>query len=433
MLNVHDNELLTQVSNGTPMGDFLRHFWVPFMLSEEVSQPDGPPVRVRLMGEDLVAFRDTSGAVGLVGAACPHRRASLFWGRNEEDGLRCVYHGWKYDREGQCVDMPSEPEESNFKTKIKISAYPTEDRGGIIWAYMGAPGERPELPAFDWLDVPADQRHATKRLEETNWVQGLEGGLDSAHGNFLHANLDAYWRTPEWLERAQNSTDMRMRNHAFDRSPRFFSQDTDYGLRIGARRNTEDNKHYWRFTHWLMPFYNLFAGGKERPGANARGLVWCPIDEGKTWVFSVTWNTERPLTEKEVEDAVGFSGDVVPGTFLPAANMANDFLIDRELQKTKTFTGLGSIQVQDLAVQESMGRIVDRTAEHLGISDSAIIKVRRRLIKGAIDAREGVRPAAAYDGLAYRVASMETVSPADEPLDEQSAEALCRLPIASSS
>jgi phenylpropionate dioxygenase-like ring-hydroxylating dioxygenase large terminal subunit len=384
-----------------------------------------------LFGEDLIAFRDTSGNVGLVAAACPHRRASLFWGRNEEEGLRCVYHGWKFDRSGQCVDMPSEPDLSNFKAKVSITAYPTTEHGGVIWAYLGSPERRPELPQFDWLTLPESHRHVTKRLEMTNWVQGLEGGLDSAHSNFLHANLDAYRRTPEWLEQAKTDGDVRLRYHATDSAPRFFAQDTDYGLRIGARRQADPDSHYWRFTHWLMPYYNLFSNGRERPGSNARGIMWVPIDEERTWVFSVTWNDERELTAQDVAGARAFSGEVVPGTYLPAANLSNDYLIDREMQQTTNFTGLVGVQVEDMAVQESMGAIVDRTLEHLGSSDTAIIKVRRRLIQGAIDATSGYAPAAAHDGSVYRVWSTEGVFPADGVMDEEAVAALCRLPATS--
>src|SRR5712692_2506385 len=169
MLTREENELVTRVGPGTPMGQALRCYWLPALLAEEISAPDCPPVRVRLLGEDLVAFRDTEGPGGLLGAHCPHRGASLFFGRNEECGLRCVYHGWKYDVAGRCVDMPSEPEESTFKDRVQITAYPCAERGGVIWTYMGPPDRQPALPELEWALLPERQRYVSKRLQECNW------------------------------------------------------------------------------------------------------------------------------------------------------------------------------------------------------------------------------------------------------------------------
>jgi phthalate 4,5-dioxygenase len=427
MLSADDNGTLTQTARGTLMGDHLRRFWTPFLLASELPTPNCPPVRVRLMSENLVAFRATDGTVGLVQAACPHRRASLFWGRNEENGIRCVYHGWKFDTNGQCVDMPSEPDASNFKNKIAITAYPTADRGGVIWAYLGPSELAPELPTYDWLDLPETHRYSTKRIENVNWAQALEGGIDSAHSNFLHARVDAFRRDPAWVERAKNAPDLRSRYHALDRSPRFFATYTDYGMRIGARREAGNDGYYWRFTHWLTPYYNLFAAAGDEPGANGRGFAWVPIDDHHSWTITFAWNTHHPLSEEDIAAADAFAGPAIGDTFFPERNATNDYLIDRDDQANVTFTGIAGIQAQDMAVQESMGAIVDRTQEHLGTSDSAIIMMRRQLLAHARATAEGSDPYAAYHGAAYRTRTAEVVVAKDASLDEARQRELCAL------
>ena len=425
MLSVQDNASLTATSRGTQMGEFLRRFWIPFLLSSELPKPDCPPIRVRLMGEKLIAFRDTVGRVGLLAERCPHRRASLFFGRNEESGLRCVYHGWKFDVDGHCLDMPSEPIESNFKGKVQQLAYPTTEAGGLVWAYLGSAGQAPEIPGFPWVDLPLSHVHVTKRLERTNWVQGLEGGIDSAHSNFLHSTVDSFRRTPAWVAKAQAATELRARYHALDRSPMFITEDTDYGVRVGARRDIGEGKYYWRFTHWLMPYYNLFSQGSTKPGQNSRGIIWVPIDDDSCWTIVVTWNEKRPLGGEDIEGAEDFAGPALPDSFLPVRNLDNDYLIDRNLQETSTFTGIAGIQAQDMAVQESMGSVVDRSEEHLGTSDTAIIAMRRRLLGQMFLLEQGVEPIAASDGSVYRVRFAEALVDHQSDLDATAREALC--------
>ena len=430
MLSAQDNALLTATSRGTPMGELLRRFWTPFLLSDELPKPDCPPIRTRLMGEALVAFRDTSGRVGLLAERCPHRRASLFFGRNEEHGLRCAYHGWKFDADGQCVDMPSESPTSNYRHKIRQTAYPTVEAGGVVWAHLGPPEQPPAMPEFPWLRLPLSHVHITKRLERTNWVQALEGGIDSAHSNFLHATVDAFRRTPAWLERAEAATDLRARYHALDRSPVFLPEETAYGLRVGARRDIGEGLHYWRFTHWMMPFYNLFKQGSLKPGANSQGIAWTPIDDHHCWTLVATWNEERPLSGEDIEAAEEFAGPAIPGTFLPARNIENDYLIDRELQAAGTFTGIAGVQAQDMAVQESMGPIVARYEEHLGTSDAAIITMRRSLLRHARALADGgPAPPASRDGSVYRVRFGETLVQDGEPLDAAARERLCAMAV----
>ncbi len=422
MLNAADNATLTQVGRGTPMGAYLRRFWMPFLLEEELPAPDCPPIRVELLNERLVAFRDTSGRVGLVQQTCPHRRASLFWGRNEEEGLRCVYHGWKYDVDGNCVDMPSEPEASNFKTKIKIVAYPCQEAGGVVWTYMGPPELMPGLPDLGWMNVPPEHRHITKRIERANWVQGLEGGIDSAHSNYLHSTLDRHRQTPEWIERMANSPRMRDRYHAFDSSPRFFVHDTDYGLLIGAQRDAEPDTFYWRVTHWAAPFYNLIGqepAGSAGPVTKAGSLTWVPINDATTFVFKADWRDDRPLSEQERASYEHFSGPTIPGSFFPAGNAGNDYLIDRERQATDTYTGIDALQWQDLAVQESMGVVTDRSEEHLGATDTAIIRVRRLLLRGVRDLMEGTEPYPAAHPDVYRVRAAEALLPREQGFEPE--------------
>src|SRR5215208_2336172 len=216
MLSRHDNELITRIGPGTPMGELMRRYWLPAMLSEELPEPDCPPVRLKLLGEELVAFRTTSGRPAVLDTWCPHRNANLFWGRNEEDGLRCVYHGWKFDADGACVDMPNEPPRSRFAEKIKQPAYQAVDKGGFIWVYMGAQDPPPALPNFEWMHVPESQRHVHKRFQDCNWLQNLEGEVDSSHAPFLHGSVGPGGLLPY--------------NSNADRQPVFQVLETDFGV-----------------------------------------------------------------------------------------------------------------------------------------------------------------------------------------------------------
>src|SRR4051794_3272798 len=228
MLSHEDNKLVSQVGPGTPMGRHFRLFWLPALMPDKLSEPDGPPVRLRILGEDLVAFRDSTGKVGFVQKHCPHRGAALFFGRNEEEGLRCMYHGWKFDATGACVDMPNEPEESTFRFKIHQTAYPCKERGGIVWAYLGPPEKRPPLPGLEWLRAPAGYAHASKTWEECNWLQALEGGVDSSHSSFLHHDRSRL--------RPQATLAYRGRAGA----PRLEVLTTDYGFTYASIRHLRE-------------------------------------------------------------------------------------------------------------------------------------------------------------------------------------------------
>ncbi len=418
MLSREENELLTRTGPDTPMGQLLRRFWVPVLLAEELPEPDCPPVRLRILGEDLVAFKDTMGRIGVLDAYCPHRRAHLFWGRNEECGLRCVYHGWKFDVEGNCVDMPNEPPESRFKEKVKQTAYPAREWGGVIWAYMG-PRELmpPEPPQLEWARVPASHRLLTKRLQQSNWAQAVEGGIDSSHVSFLHRTLAP--ARPDG--RALTRSDLMVR----DTAPRFTVKQTDYGLLIGARRDAGDDAYYWRITQFLLPWYTMIPGALE-PGQPLSGHAWVPIDDEHVWTFTITWHPDRPLTEAELaEMRAGYGIHCeVDEQYVPIRNARNNYLVDRQAQKTQSYTGIKGISEQDMAVQESMGPIVDRTREHLGTADTAIIAYRRLLLRLAKNLQQGQEPAAAHRPDAYRVRSASVILRREVPFDEGARERL---------
>lgn len=427
MLTAQDNELITHTNSGTPMGELFRRFWVPVMLAKEIPGADCPPVRVNVLGEALVAFRDTDGRIGLLDRACAHRRADLFFGRNEECGLRCVYHGWKYDVEGNCVDMPSEPPESSFKDEIKLSAYPCVERGGLIWAYMGPKDLKPELPNLEWARVPDDQRYVQKTIMDCNYLQTLEGDIDTVHSAFLHRwfNRSNQRRGPQGVQGASLQR-ANLRSKRGGEWAKFTVKDTDYGVMIGAYRDAEDedDSYIWHISHWLMPSYALVAGGQ--PGQSLRCNVRIPIDDTHFMFFRVQWHPDRPFTAEELawlKKGTTF-GENIPGTFLPKRNLENDFLIDRELQKTLNYTGIRSVPEQDQAVTISMGPIVDRSKENLGTSDTAIVAMRHKLLRSVRDLLEGTEPYPAYHGDVYRVRQCDVLLKRNVPFDEGAKEVM---------
>src|SRR5438477_2012503 len=402
MLTREDNEFLCRVGPGTPVGELLRRFWMPALLSEELPEPDCRPVRVRILSEDLIAFRDTDGKVGLLANNCPHRGASLFFGRNEEAGLRCVYHGWKFAVDGTCVDMPNEPAESDFRTKVRAVAYPCQERGGMLWAYLGPEADQPRLPELEWTHVPESHRYVTKRIQACNYLQNVEGEVDSSHVSFLHSKgvspasagiTDFRSTLPDYMAR--------------DRAPRFFVLPTEYGLAIGARRDAEIDSYYWRITQFLMPSYTMIPVPVGQPVSFTAAT---PIDDRSMMGFTVTWHPDRPLSLEEraqIESWLGVHTEVDPNTFSPLRNCENDYMIDRELQRSgRSYTGIRGIREEDLAVQESMGGVCDRTIEHLGSSDLAVIAMRRRLLDAvrALEER-GEVPYEARTAESYRVRS----------------------------
>lgn len=366
MLTEEENELITRTGPGTPMGELFRRFWLPVALSSELPEQDCAPVRLRILSEDLIAFRDTAGRVGLLDRHCPHRGASLFFGRNEENGLRCVYHGWKFDVDGRYVDMPNEPgpfagDEAGadaegpatplgaaprrFKNKIQQTAYPVREAGGIVWAYMGPRERIPELPQLGWTLVPDSHRYVHKRFQRCNYLQNVEGEVDSSHVSFLHREFH-----PEKFVGSVSGQTLLSR--ASDSAPVFMVEDTDYGLAIGARRNWDEQQYYWRVTQFLRPSYTMIP---SEPGAPISFTGAVPVDDTNMVGFTVTWSPDQPLAEehiRRIESWRGIYAEVDPLTFETTANRDNDYCVDRERQRNDNFTGMRGIRDEDVAVQE---------------------------------------------------------------------------------
>ena len=414
MLNSANNEILTRVGPGTAMGGLFRQFWQPALLCEELPAPDCAPVRVRLMGENFVAFRDSSGKVGLLDAHCPHRLAELFFGRNEEGGLRCVYHGWKFSVTGELLDMPSEPAGSPMRCNpnIRAKAYSVHEAGGIVWAYLGPQECVPPLPQMEFMSLPAQNFYTSKCLMKCNYQQALEGSIDTAHLTFLHRSIAPMEKDVFNVGHLQEYGDA-------DGAPRFFCEDTDYGMRISARRDGGEDTFYWRITQWLMPTAVLVPTAE---GLVCRANLFIPIDDENCWWYRIRYHAGRPLSDDELAEYKGGGLDYakrVPGTYIPEGNRANDYLMDRTLQKSGSFTGILSAQLQDLAVQESQGAIADRTKEHLGSSDTAIVKCRRRLIESAKRfATEGTIPAAVARADLYKRRAVAILLPKEMTADQ---------------
>lgn len=421
MLSREDNELLTRTGPGTPMGELLRRYWMPVVQSREL--PAGGRVkRVQILGERLIAHRAPSGAAGLVAEFCPHRSASLYFGRNEDGGMRCPYHGWKFAQDGRCVDMPSEPSESNFASKVRTTAYPCTERGGIVFAYMG-PGAPPPFPDFEFTHYPDSHVFISKRVQDCNWFQAMEGGIDSSHISFLHSPLR---HTDDSITKDMDrvSFGVGAAVSTGDRAPRFDCVDTDYGVLIGARRNEPDGRWHWRVTQYCLPFWTMPPAGVGEKVIQSH--IWVPMDDTHVVNWMVTWHTERPLTPEEIQLHIEGKGahvcDYAPATPDPygdvrtAANRDNDYLMDWEVHRTKMYCGIPGFGVQDQAVQESQGPVVDRTIERLGTSDSAIIQVRKRLMTAARALSEHGTPAPGVDRPAsFCVRSASAVLPAGAP------------------
>lgn len=414
MLRADANETLSRVGRGTPMGELFRRFWLPAVLTSEVEQPDCPPVRLRILGEDLVAFRDTRGRLGVVQAHCPHRLAPLFFGRNEDCGLRCAYHGWKFDVDGTCLETPNVPPGApDIRGNVGLTAYPVHENAGVAWVYMGPEKLRPSFPALEYANVPADHAFAARWLQRTNWSQGLEGEIDSSHISWLHKDFDK--NTTK-----QASTGAQLTE---DAAPHIELRQTDYGFVYGARRDHE-GRYLWRVTQFILPMFSLIPRG---PGefAQGGGRAWVPIDDNHTTVFTFGYRVDHRIDQEELDSyyrsGALFPPRVEPGryvlpdggvidTWLPIATKENDYLLDRELQRTANFTGIWGVHDQDRALAENsrgLGGadpgIADRSQEHLVSSDRAVVAARRMLVNLTDALRKGVEPAIVSDPRAFGV------------------------------
>jgi phthalate 4,5-dioxygenase len=417
MLTAEENEKLTRIEGDAPMGQLIRRFWMPFLLSSDLPGPDCVPVRVRLMGEDLLAFRDTSGRVGLIDPLCAHRRAALFYGRNEEDGLRCIYHGWKYDVTGQCTDAPTEPKDSNFKHTVRLLAYPVEEKAGVCWTYMGPKELQPELPTFEFMNVPESHLYVSWSTQDCNYAQAIEGGIDTMHSVYLHSTLDSHRKLDEYRQgglvqmAAASAGVLQNQYRNKDNPATLHAVDTDFGTIVGGQYAGDQKGDYWRFNLFYMPFWTSPPGGAGSKLIHA----FVPIDDENCARWSFGFNLDKPHSARDIATLRGGSGvhvALIPGSHTPMRNRTNDYLIDREEQRNYTYTGIGGIGEQDFAVQEGMGRIVDRTKERLGVSDVGISHMRKRLLKAADDLeKEGVEPYAASHPEVYRVHAGDSLLP----------------------
>jgi phenylpropionate dioxygenase-like ring-hydroxylating dioxygenase large terminal subunit len=379
MLSREENELLTLVSPDRPMGLLMRSYWIPALLAAELPEPDCAPVRVRLLGEDLVAFRDTQGRVGLLDEHCAHRGTSLFFGRNEECGLRCIYHGWKYDVEGTVLDTPAEPTGSSLKDKVRQRAYPCKEAAGIIWTYMGPKDKQPLLPAYEWLSMPAEKLYVSKSIQDCSWLQGLEGECDSSHLSFLHRSFTG--------ERPRGGGDGAL--YAADTAPSLEGIEMDYGVRMISCRKVAADVVYLRVSNIVMPCHGFIPTGGVK--GNPEGYTihsHVPIDDHHSMRYNIHFRRNRAIEQEERQHEEEIGAD-----FRKIRNLQNDYLQDRDKQRRENFTGMGPIfMVHDACATETMGPIYDRSREHLGVSDMTVIAVRKFLLKAARAAAAGIEP-----------------------------------------
>ena len=399
MLSAEENQMLTRVTAGTPMGELMRRFWIPALLAEEVAERDGKPARVLLLGERLVAFRDTEGRVGLLEEQCPHRRASLALGANECGGLRCLYHGWKFDVNGNCLDTPAEPANSTLKTRVRAVSYPTVERGGVIWAYMGPQDYVPPFPDFEWLNMPPGHCEAFKVQEDCNYAQAVEGTIDTAHAGILHRNVRWHDESKLPHERfLQASLDVEV---------------TKYGMRYAGLRPMPDGGTHARVTIIPLPFYSIIPPDNSDPIRSTRRLAnaFVPRDDTSTWHLQWFYDATRPVDRAFRIKEGGLQLD---DDYRKKVSVDTWYNQDRQMMKEKSFSGLTGILVQDHAVVETQGRIADRSVEDLGMTDAAVVAWRRILLRAARAlADSGTAPAAAVDSaIPWReIVSAEVVLP----------------------
>src|SRR5437773_7882140 len=285
MLSAADNELLVRTGPGTPMGEYFRRYWLPVVLSRELPEADCPPIRVQMLGEDLLAFRDTQGRVGLIEPECAHRGANLFFGRNEEGGIRCIYHGWKYDVDGKCVEMPNVPPGSAYHGKISIKAYPAREFGDLVWAYLGPPERMPRgIPQLEFGVLPASHRFVTKRLQGCNWAQSMEGALDTAHFSFLHMPAPRLASNDNPTAAADAK---RLRWLREDPMPQFTVIEHDVGFAVGGSRKADADELYWRATQFMLPSHSVTPSAM--PGEVYYAYSWVPVTDESCWIYVYAW------------------------------------------------------------------------------------------------------------------------------------------------
>ena len=386
MLTAEQNQLLCRVEGDAAMGQIMRRHWLPVCTAEEVSERDGAPARARLLGEDLVVFRDSHGRLGVLDEHCAHRGASLVFGRNEDCGLRCLYHGWKFDVEGNVIDMPSEPPGAAARLQKKQKSYPAREGGGFIWVWMGPPEELREFEPPAWAPTPETRISIVKMHAACNWAQVLEGSIDSAHSSSLHST-----NMPAAEVEGARATDKAWLRPSDDKAPRLQFEPTSYGFRYAAIRKpirNPENDQYIRTTLYIAPFTVLIPPNDQYRLAQ----MLIPVDDVNTMFYWVAWHPDpaKGIAQDEWRAFCAATVGVdLEADFRKKRNLENGYLQDREAMKRGDWTGIHGIPTQDMAMWESMGAIVDRTRDSPGTSDLAVAQFRRMMVAAAQKFQEG--------------------------------------------
>jgi phthalate 4,5-dioxygenase oxygenase subunit len=424
MLTPEQNQLLCRVEGDAPMGGIMRRHWLPVCMSEEAAERDGAPVKARLLGEDLVVFRDSGGRLGVLGEHCLHRRASLVFGRNEECGLRCLYHGWKFDVEGNVVDMPSEAPGAAQRLGKKAKAYPVRESGGFVWIWMGPKDGGREFKPPAWAPQPGIRYAIVKIRAECNWAQVLEGSIDSAHSSSLHST-----NMPAAEVEGSTATDSTWLRPSTDKAPRLQFEATPYGFRYAAIRKPmrdPETHQYVRTTLFIAPFTVLIPPNNQYNLAQ----MLVPIDDVNTMFYWIAWHPDpaKGIAQEAWRRfcAAEIGVDLYPD-YRKKRNLANRYLQDREAMRRGDWTGITGIPAQDMAMWESMGPITERAQDHFGASDLAVAQFRRMMVAAAKNFQEG-GPAigtdrdimyaelASYEGVVPKSVDWRTLGTRREPV-----------------
>jgi phenylpropionate dioxygenase-like ring-hydroxylating dioxygenase large terminal subunit len=372
MLTKEQNELLTRVEGDAPMGKMLRQYWIPALRSEALVA-DGDPVRVRLFGQNYVAFRATNGQVAIFDEGCPHRGASLLLARNEDCALTCIYHGWKFGVDGKC-DVPTEPEDRRaaFAAKVPLKKYPVREAGTIVWVWLGE-GEMPDFPALEFTTLPDTHVRSWVAQVQVNWLQGVEALVDTAHVGVLHKSHIPLLADEDEFD---------------DIAPRYDIDPQPYGFRAAALRKMKDGSEYVRVTEYIAPWYAYIP----QRGPNGVCVMSIPIDDYNVNQWYISFDPINPLTKDRVKFFESMIGPDPNSFYNPKGTFENRWLQDRELMKQGHFSGVHGIPIEDFIVQESMGSIVDRSKEFLGSTDEAIGRLRRMFLKSLENFKNGKPP-----------------------------------------
>ncbi len=378
-----ENELLSRVGPGTPMGQFMRQFWVPAMPSAGLER-DAAPERVRLLGQDLIAFRASDGRVGMLDEGCPHRGVSLALAHNKDCALTCIFHGWKIDVSGKVVDVPAEPPERRaaFMARIKVNHYPTHEAAGILWVWLGG-GEPAPFPRYNWTDLPESHIRFNVGKIKSNWLNGLEGQLDSAHVGILHQD----WANKDKAKFGQSNID----NATVDLAPRFEFEEQPYGFREAAVRNMPDGTHYVRVREFVMPWYSYIPQGGGREGMQLL-TISVPVDDETSVQWDVRYNLVRPLTDSNWPNMTRIT-DMTP----ILGGIENRYGQDRAKIDGGKWSGFAVLRHEDYAVAMAQGAIADRAKEFLASSDLPIVRARRALMNAAKQHAAGEKKSPEFD------------------------------------